>query len=148
MLVFDANTRCLSTRCLSIRQPWAWLIVNGHKDIENRSWSTKYRGPLLIHASARKPPSDFLSDIERCYGVDLPKTFDLGGIVGLANVVDCVSSSPSVWMQGPVGWKLANAQTLPFLPVRGKLGLFRLEQSDLDLVRANAADPIVPRRTT
>ena len=29
---------------LSIRQPWAWLIVNGYKDIENRDWKTHYRG--------------------------------------------------------------------------------------------------------
>jgi len=35
---------------LSIRQPWAWLIVQGHKPIENRTWPTTYRGPLLIHA--------------------------------------------------------------------------------------------------
>ena len=35
---------------LSIRQPWAWLIVNGHKDIENRDWPTNFRGRLLVHA--------------------------------------------------------------------------------------------------
>ena len=34
---------------LSIRQPWAWLIVNGYKDIENRTWSTRFRGKVLIH---------------------------------------------------------------------------------------------------
>ena len=122
-------------RALSIRQPWAWLIVNGHKDIENRSWSTKYRGPLLIHASAKKPEVTLLADIEQHYEVDLPKTFDLGGIVGLANVVDCVGESRSVWMQGPVGRKLANARPLPFLPVLGKLGLFRLEKRDLDFIK-------------
>jgi len=38
--------------CLSVRQPWAWLIVNGHKDVENRTWSTQHRGDILIHASA------------------------------------------------------------------------------------------------
>jgi hypothetical protein len=37
-------------KALSIRQPWAWLIANGHKDIENRSWNTNYRGAFLIHA--------------------------------------------------------------------------------------------------
>jgi hypothetical protein len=35
---------------LSIKQPWSWLIVFGHKDIENRSWPTRYRGRFLIHA--------------------------------------------------------------------------------------------------
>jgi hypothetical protein len=38
-------------KILSVRQPWAALIVSGHKDIENRTWSTRYRGPVLIHAS-------------------------------------------------------------------------------------------------
>lgn len=38
-------------KVLSIRQPWAWLIVNGHKDIENRTWTTRFRGPIPIQAS-------------------------------------------------------------------------------------------------
>jgi hypothetical protein len=37
-------------KALSIRQPWAHLIVAGIKQIENRTWTTRYRGPLLIHA--------------------------------------------------------------------------------------------------
>lgn len=36
---------------LSVRQPWAWLMVNNLKDVENRSWYTKFRGRLYIHAS-------------------------------------------------------------------------------------------------
>jgi len=40
-------------KILSIRQPWAYLITRSSKDIENRSWPTKYRGPFLIHASLR-----------------------------------------------------------------------------------------------
>jgi hypothetical protein len=38
---------------LSIRQPWASLIVAGLKPVENRSWRVRYRGPLLIHAGQR-----------------------------------------------------------------------------------------------
>jgi hypothetical protein len=41
-------------RVISLLQPWASLSVQGHKGIETRSWATKYRGPLLIHASANK----------------------------------------------------------------------------------------------
>lgn len=37
-------------KCLSVRQPWAHLILNGPKDVENRIWAPAYRGPLLIHA--------------------------------------------------------------------------------------------------
>lgn len=40
-------------KALSVRQPWAWAIARGHKPVENRSWTTAYRGPLLIHASMR-----------------------------------------------------------------------------------------------
>lgn len=38
-------------KALSIKQPWAALVVHGIKDIENRTWSTKRRGEVLIHAS-------------------------------------------------------------------------------------------------
>ena len=41
-------------QCLSIRQPWAWAVCSGAKDIENRTWATEYRGPLAIQASAAK----------------------------------------------------------------------------------------------
>ncbi len=40
-------------KALSIRQPWAWLIANGYKDIENRSWRTNFRGEFLIHAGKK-----------------------------------------------------------------------------------------------
>lgn len=40
-------------RALTVRQPWAWAITCGAKTVENRTWSTRYRGPLVIHAGAR-----------------------------------------------------------------------------------------------
>jgi hypothetical protein len=43
----------MNARVLTIRQPWASLIALGHKTIETRSWSTPYRGPVLIHAAKR-----------------------------------------------------------------------------------------------
>jgi len=43
-------------KAILIRQPWAWLIVHGYKDVENRTWSTKYRGPILIHAGKTLDP--------------------------------------------------------------------------------------------
>src|SRR5436189_5084024 len=43
-----------SMKALSVRQPWAWLIVNGYKDIENRDWATKRRGRIWIHAGLHK----------------------------------------------------------------------------------------------
>jgi ASCH domain len=59
-------------KALSVRQPWAWLIIAGHKDVENRSWTTTYRGPLLIHAARR--PDDVMADIENRYGVSIDRT--------------------------------------------------------------------------
>ena len=38
-------------KTLSIKQPWAELIVSGRKTIELRSWNTKFRGKFLVHAS-------------------------------------------------------------------------------------------------
>src|SRR5437763_5636355 len=46
-------------RCLSIRQPWMWLIFAGGKILENRTWKTHYRGPLWLHAAAAAPPTDY-----------------------------------------------------------------------------------------
>ena len=43
----------IPVKALSIQQPWAWLIVNGHKDIENRDWRTNFRGPVAIHAGKK-----------------------------------------------------------------------------------------------
>ena len=46
-------------KCLTIKQPWAWLIFNdsgvnkGLKNIENRTWHTNIRGPVAIHTSKK-----------------------------------------------------------------------------------------------
>jgi len=116
-------------KALSIRQPWAWLIVNGYKDIENRSWNTKYRGPVLIHASARAvAPEDYLEalSISRSLGVHLPgrDEFRYGGIVGMATITGTCESSPSPWFFGPVGFQLKDARVLAFYPLRGRLSFF------------------------
>ena len=110
-------------KVIVIRQPWAWLIVNGFKDIENRSWSTHYRGPLLIQAAVRRPAPEDL-EYARQRRVKLPQEFDLGGIVGCVQLEDCVHRSRSKWFEGPVGWVLSKPKTLPFVPLMGQLGLF------------------------
>ena len=113
---------------LSIRQPWAWLIVNGYKDIENRDWSTRFRGDFLVHAG--KAMDDMsLEEIIRYYDMKgiSPSKVELfrGGIIGRATLVDCVSKSESKWFHGQYGFKLANPTTLPFMPCRGHLGFFK-----------------------
>src|SRR5690606_20923045 len=123
-------------KALSVRQPWAWLIASGHKDIENRSWPTRYRGRMLIHASkgmTRKEYDDVLEFlITYCLhdaAKALPKFHELdrGGIVGTVDIVDCVSDSDSPWFFGKHGFVLQNQEALPFRECKGALGFFEIE---------------------
>ena len=118
-------------KALSIRQPWAWLIVNGHKDIENRDWPTRMRGPILIHASKGMTRDEYATARSVAYseGVEIPAFEDLerGGIVGQAVISGCVTGSISPWFFGKYGFVLADAQRLPFRPLRGQLGFFDVE---------------------
>lgn len=55
-------------KVLSVKQPWAALLVNGIKDIENRTRRTTFRGRILIHASKAQRSgfiADFLTAIVR-----------------------------------------------------------------------------------
>lgn len=110
-------------KALSIRQPWAWLIAAGHKDIENRAWRTEYRGRFLIHAGKRYDGNEGEWDWPK---IRKPAAVALGGIVGEAEIVDCVSSSRSPWFCGPYGFVIRNARHLPFRPCRGALGFFEV----------------------
>jgi hypothetical protein len=115
-------------KVLSIRQPWADLIVNGHKDIENRSWPTKVRGPVLIHAGKQFESDSFdnlcINPVTRRFMRAGRFSYDVGGIVGIAEIVDCVTASKSIWFNGEYGFVLRNARPLPFSPMRGMLGFF------------------------
>lgn len=121
-------------KALSIRQPWAWLIVQGRKDIENRSWATRYRGPLIIHASKGMTREEFdhtfIFAVNACgFRGHFPRFEELerGGIVGALRMVDCVrpSAASSPWhMEGQHGFLLADARPLPFVPMNGRLGFF------------------------
>jgi hypothetical protein len=115
---------------LSIQQPWAWLIADGIKDIENRKWSTSFRGPFFVHAGKRFDQSGYEWLISEM-GLSLPKPgeYALGGIVGKATVIDCVRSHYSRWFFGPYGFILAGASPLPFIPLRGQLGFFRVSST-------------------
>jgi ASCH domain len=110
-------------RALSIKQPWSHAILRHGKDVENRSWSTNYRGPMLIHAS-KKPDADAVARLT-AEGYEIPNDLQTGGIVGVVDVIDCVQNHPSRWaVDGEWHWVLANARPLPFKPCNGRLGLF------------------------
>ncbi|MCA0850378.1 ASCH domain-containing protein [Salipiger thiooxidans] len=114
-------------KALSIRQPWADAIIWHGKDVENRTWSTRYRGPVLIHAAKAWGPRERedLAFVEEMTGtkLEIDKPL-LGGIIGRAEIVDCVNSMDSRWFFGPVGFVLRNPEPLPFQPCRGALGFF------------------------
>jgi hypothetical protein len=113
---------------LAIRQPYAWLVVNGIKDIENRSRRTHYRGSVLIHASLDENLlfADLLCELSTRARVDLPDSFKTGGIVGVAEIVGCERRHASDWKDpSSWGWVLANARPLPFKACKGALGFFR-----------------------
>jgi hypothetical protein len=115
-------------RALSLKQPWAWLVVNGYKDIENRSWRTTHRGPLLIHASRSNQllTLDFKAEIKRAYGIELPNEVRVGGIIGVVDVVGCVKKHSSKWkFKGLWGWVLENPRRLSFRECKGFVGLFK-----------------------
>lgn len=119
-------------RALSIRQPWAWLIVNGHKDIENRQWKTHQRGKILVHAAKGMTRDEYeiAQAIAAEQGVELPPFEDLerGGIVGEVEIVACVDVDASPWFFGEWGFVLKNAAPLPFRPYKGALGFFKVEE--------------------
>ncbi len=125
----------VALRVLSVRQPWAYLIAAGIKGIENRSWSTHYRGPVLIHAG-RRWDDEPIQRIERRFAITIPYDVPRGGIVGIAALVAVVKESDDQFFQGPFGFIMRQATQLSFIPSKGKLGLTEPTPAILDqLVR-------------
>lgn len=102
-------------KALSIKEPWASRIARGGKTIETRTWSTAYRGPLLLCGSARPP----------------------GRFAGLAFVVcrlsDCrlmtsddIPAAQCDWYRGAMAWVLTEIHQIEPFPVTGRLGLFEV----------------------
>ena len=137
-------------KTLTVKQPWASLIVAGIKDIENRTWATKYRGPLMIHAGAKESGSlyellnyDQRAQMHQFWDADLLPFRPLSAIVGQIDVVDCVINHPSVWADNShidpydtleadniiYNWVLANPVQFdePILNVKGKLSFWEWE---------------------
>ena len=142
---------------MSLKQPWAGAVAFLGKDVENRSrWPFKYRGPIIIHASATTP---FLEDFERMRklaeedgleadlleGLDpqneetfLAGLFEMGGIVAVANLVEVfgpddevpedhpVTGSP--WVNEEQDYWLYFSEVIPVKPVpfKGAVGMFKV----------------------
>lgn len=136
-------------KCLSIRQPWAMLILAGHKRFETRGWGTVHRGPLAIHA-ARYLGEETLQFCQRPWVrvllrnagyasvVDLPR----GQVLGVVELIDCVSLPAQDlelsardrqlgdFRPGNFAWRLCEPQLLENpQQFTGKLGLFDIPDS-------------------
>lgn len=113
---------------LTVRQPWAWAIIHGGKDVENRTWPTSYRGPLLIHAGSAFEPDGY--ETVKGLAIQTPPPvgeFVHGAIIGVVDLVDCVQGSDSAWAaNGQWHWCLRNPRAFDqVVPCPGKLGLWR-----------------------
>ena len=118
-------------KVLTIKNPWASLIVNNYKKYEFRSWKTNYRGKILIHAGLSSDDDTMFSE----YNLEYIK----GAIIGEADLVDCIlvaksfddelkNSNTIVYSYEHVGlyaWKLENIKKYDKpIYVKGKLGLW------------------------
>jgi len=132
-------------RCLSIRQPWAWAVCIGAKDVENRSWDTDYRGPIAIHAGSSK--QDFNYVLKRNGSARLKSNwFPMGAVIGVAEVADVVILNETLdqnpWTIGPCCWLLKNARLIAKpITVKGKLNLFSLSDSISEKLQAQLSEP-------
>jgi len=144
-------------KAISIRQPWADLIINGYKRIENRGWYTKYRGPLLIHASkgfdhdCAEFAEDILTHDEWYAMLNKPKEeFQRGGIIGIANLVDVKlfeaewhKPTKDPWFVGKYGFVLGGARPLTEMyPLPGKLNIFDVVGNDAKEIQEMLKDRI------
>lgn len=127
-------------KALSLKQPWAWLVANGHKPIENRTWNTKVRGEILIHASLRYTDQDWAEAVamvkrhapQLLHQLRLARDREalrLGGIVGRAFLTNVFLPEPTVqlgtWrIPHQYGFILEHAEPLPFAPCPGALGFW------------------------
>jgi hypothetical protein len=126
-------------KCLSLRQPYAELLVSGKKTIELRKWNTNFRGKFLIHASKNM-------NKEKCksLGIDYTK-LGIEMIIGRAILYDVKKydnktefmkdknrhyADASIFDSYMYGFKIKNAQRLRHpIPFSGKLGFFEVNQS-------------------
>ena len=136
-------------KALSIRQPYAGLIMAGIKNIENRSWTTKFRGTLAICATQKPEGEDgWIEDKELCEELGLPWPEKLcainGACIGIVQMTGLVWEDPDTgkfctdhptltrvqakdWYNGSeFGFILERPQVITPIPLSGKLGLFNL----------------------
>lgn len=129
-------------KCITVKQPWASLIVHGIKDIENRTWKTNFRGRVLVHSSMKIADYDFTQpQYQRLGELHIRRSYDhelklkTGLILGSVEIVDCVINHPSIWAEKTIdgnkpiyNWVLANPILFDkLIPAKGKLSFWDFE---------------------
>lgn len=125
-------------RALSFWQPYAWLIVNGHADVDSRTWAPPDHvigQRIAIHASGRKITraefNDFvqsMTDLGVKEYPQAPADFDYGKIVGTVIVAGVTKKSKSHWAaNGYFHWILLAAQTIKPIPFKGHRSWFKVD---------------------
>ena len=115
-------------KALSVKQPWANMITCGDKTVETRTWSTNYRGELLIVAS---------NNIDKRIAPRYLAAFGVqpqGKAIAIVELVDCrlmrkEDESLAVYphKSGLYAWVLKNIRKIIPFPVRGRFGLYEVE---------------------
>jgi hypothetical protein len=130
-------------RAITVRQPWAWAIIHGGKDVENRTRNIagSYRGPVAIHAGLAAFEQHNLASLtlREAHGSETPTYLAFGAIIGVVDLVDVLppsyydrAESDEAWcsawaMKGHHQLVLENPRPLPApIPYRGALGLWNL----------------------
>lgn len=125
-------------KVLTIKQPWATLIMQQDKRFEFRSWQTKYRGELLIHAG-----KGIDKEAMKRLAKYIPKNIPTGKILGKVILVDCIKMSPEFKemllkenkdiytdssFKENYGWQLENVEVFDKpIEAKGKLSLWEYE---------------------
>jgi ASCH domain-containing protein len=124
------------SKAITIRQPWAHAVIHGWKPIENRSWSTRVRGTIAIHAAQKAEEKEFFEflrskGLEGSVALEAASARSLphSAVIGIVDIVDCVTSSHSPWFEGPFAFVLANPRPLHPIACRGGLQIFDLDPS-------------------
>jgi hypothetical protein len=130
-------------KVLTIKQPFATLICLGIKDVENRTWPTKLRRRILIHAGAANYnfKHEMTSEFQRHYIAQLEKPYIHSAIIGSVEIIDCIKSteSPLKYKYGwgipyCYHWILANPILFENpIPAKGKLSFWNYELNENEL---------------
>jgi hypothetical protein len=121
-------------KALTVRQPWASLIVAGVKDVENRSRNTRHRGPLAIHVAQTRAADGSERGWQEFRRLNLD--LQLGEVIGVVDLYDVVRDSPSKWaIPDSFHWLLRHPRRVKPVPLRGRLGLWDMDDSPLRPVR-------------